>query len=173
MDEEESMTTLTTSTTKQDNSSVRLSLVINKDSSFPVTFLAHKDTAKTSWEQTACLFSWSWIPAKVRVLDETVKDIEDIETFDFIKASRKCKDKFIILKEIQNIEMIDANTVKLTLECGVEEEASLICRIEQPFFIFCAGWASLVPFMTKDKYGISCKILSEGDIIIGARTKLN
>jgi hypothetical protein len=108
----------------------------------------------------------------VRVGDEDIKKVEDIVTTDFIKASIDNDKERIVLSEIKSIAIVSDGTAKLTLKQDNEADATLVCAVDQPFFIFSAGWASLFPLLTKNNYGISCRILSMGDTIMVARTNV-
>ena len=108
----------------------------------------------------------------VRVREEEAKKVEDITTSDFITASIDSDEHSMALGEIKDIAIVNDDTARVTVKQANTEDALLTCQVDQPFFIFCAGWASLFPLLTSNKYGISCKVLSRGDIIMVARDKL-
>ena len=165
--------------TKQYCPLLTFSWVISRASSLPVTFLTDMVSTRASWEETSRQ-SVCKLPRLggfrndelVRVGEEDIKKVEDIVTTDFIKASIDNDKESIVLLEIESIGIVSENTAKLTLKQDNEADATLVCGVDQPFFIFGAGWASLFPLMTKNKYGISCRILSMGDTIMVARNKL-
>ena len=155
------------------------SCVISRASSLPVTFLTDMVTTRAILEE-ASMQSVCKLPRLggfrndelVRVWEEDIKKVEDIVTTDFIKGSIDNNKESIVLLEIKSIAIVSDNTAKLTLQKDNEADATLVCGVDQPFFIFGAGWASLFPLMTKNKYGISCSILSMGDTIMVTRNKL-
>ena len=165
--------------TKQYCPLLTFSWVISRASSLPVTFLTDMVSTRASWEETSRQ-SVCKLPRLggfrndelVRVGVEVIKKAEDIVTTDFIKASIDNDKESIVLLEIKSIDIVSDGTAKLTLKQENEADATLVCGVDQPFFIFSAGWASLFPLMTKNMYGISCRILSMGDTMVVARNKL-
>jgi hypothetical protein len=163
---------------KQYSPLLTFSWVISGASSLPVTFLTDMVTTRASGEE-AGRHSVCKSPRLggfrndelVRVGEEDIKKVEDIVTTDFIKASIDNNKESTVLMKIKGIVIVSDDTAKLILKQDNEEDATLVCGVDQPFFIFGVGWASLFPLMTKHKYGISCRIISMGDTIMVARNK--
>jgi hypothetical protein len=179
MEEDELSEKLPFPPTKQYCPLLTSSWVISIASSLPVTFLTGKVSTRTSGEE-ASRQSICKTPRLggfrndelVRVGEEDIKKVEDVVNTDFIKASIDNDKESIVLIEIKSIVIVSDGTAKLTLKQDNEADATLVCGVDQPFFIFSAGWASLFPLMTKNKHGISCRILSMGDTIMVAQNKL-
>ena len=183
MGEEESRTTPTFPPTRQSSSLVTFSLVTSQASSSPVTSPTWRVSSRTSWRETVSQPALSQnifrLPRigrfrkddLVRVREEEAKKVEDITTSDFITASIDSDSHSMALGEIWDIAIVNDNTARVTVKQANTEDALLTCQVDQPFFIFCAGWASLFPLLTRNKYGLSCKVLSRGDIIMVARDK--
>ena len=112
----------------------------------------------------------------VRVVEdggETVKEVDNLSTADFIKASNNTDDASVDLAKLVNIAL-KTHTHTATLLFTVEHDDSnitLVCDDDQPFFVFCSGWSSLCPLLTKAKYNLSCKVLSVGDICMMLRIR--
>lgn len=184
MEEEESRTTPPFPPTMQCSSLVTFSLVTSRASSSPVTSLTWRVSSRTSWRETVSQPALSQnifrLPRigrfrkddLVRLREEEAKKVEDITTSDFITASIDSDEHSMALGEIKDIAIVNDNTARVTVKQANTEDALLTCQVDQPFFIFCAGWASLFPLLTSNKYGLSCKVLSRGDIIMVARDKL-
>ena len=183
MEEEESRTTPPFPPTNQNCSLVSFSFVTSTASSSPVTAPSWRVSSRTSWRETASQPALSQnifrLPRigrfrkedLVRVREEEAKKVEDITTSDFITASIDSDEHSMALGEIKDIAIVNDNTARVTVKQTNAEDALLTCQVDQPFFIFCAGWASLFPLLTSNKYGLSCKVLSRGDIIMVARDK--
>ena len=102
---------------------------------------------------------------------EKVKKVEDLSTDDFIKASKSTDDAFADLAKLVNI-VITRNSAKLVFTIGQDDtKVTLVCDDDQPFFVFCAGWSSLSPLLTKAKYNLSSNVLSVGDICMVLRIR--
>ena len=71
----------------------------------------------------------------------------------------------------KDIEIVNTDTAKITLKQSDDDEILLVCPVDKAFFVLCSGWASIFPHLTKSMYGLSCKGLSVGDIIMVAKTK--
>ena len=78
----------------------------------------------------------------------------------------------IDLARLVKIEAEKDSTTKIVFSIGKEDtDVTLVCDDDQPFFVFCSGWASFSPSLTKDRYSLSCKLLSVGDICLVLRAK--
>ena len=107
----------------------------------------------------------------VKVIAGDNKNVEEITTSDFIRASVDSPGYSIAIGEIKEIELMNAATAKLKVKQANEEEVLMICSVDNPFFVFCSGWASLFPDLTKIMFGLTCKMLSPGDNIMVAKNK--
>ena len=104
---------------------------------------------------------------------ESWKVIQDLSTEDFIKASNNSSEYFADLaKLVQIISEKETESVKLIFAIGHDDtNITFVCDDDYPFFVFCSGWSSLSPLLTKVKYSLSCKVLSVGDICLVTRER--
>ena len=100
------------------------------------------------------------------------KSIQSLATEDFIKASN-CSDEFYIdlPKLVKIVNEKERKCTKLIFQMDGIENVTLVCDDEHPFFVFCSGWSSLSPLLTKVKYNVSCRLLSVGDICLVLRNR--
>ena len=181
MEEEETQITPHLPPTKQECSLMTWSLIINSPSTLPSTLLTSKVRTRTSWEEEKTRNKhFLQLPKSdmflnddlVTVGSEEVKKVEDVDTADFIKASFENAGYCVALGEVIDIEiMIDNPGAKIIVKQDKQEDGVLVCPVDKPFFVFCRGWASLFPLLTRHNYGLACKMLSKGDIIMVAITK--
>ena len=105
--------------------------------------------------------------------EEALRMVQNLSTEDFIKASNTddnlCVDLARLVKIVNEKE---SNLATLVFAIGKEDtDVTLVCDDGQPFFVFCSGWSSLSPSFTKDRYSLSCKVLSVGDICLVLRAR--
>ena len=99
------------------------------------------------------------------------KKIQDLTTEDFIKASKSSDDLCIDLATLVTIlAEKEGDLSKLVFRID-DTNVTLVCNDDHPFFVFCSGWSSLSPLLTKVKYSLSCKLLSMGDICLMVRER--
>ena len=101
------------------------------------------------------------------------KVVQDLSTEDFIKTSNQSSDYFADLaKLVQIIVEKETKSYKLIFTIGHDDtNVTFACDDDYPFFVFCSGWSSLSPLLTKVKYSLSCKVLSVGDICLVTRER--
>ena len=104
---------------------------------------------------------------------ESWKVVHDLSTEDFIKASNNSRDYFADLATlVQVIVEKETKSAKLIFTIGHDDtNVTFVCDDDYPFFVFCSGWSSLSPLLTKVKYSLSCKVLSVGDICLVTRER--
>ena len=173
------MSTFTPS--KQESPLFPQSLIINNSCTLSSTLLTSRVTARTSWEgkntrnmQIFHLPRLNMFQKDDLVMVESggVKKVEDVDTADFIKASFENDVYCVALGEVIDIEILIANPeAKIIVKQANQEDGVLVCPVDKPFFEFCRGWASLFPLLTKQNYGLACKMLSKGDKIMVAISK--
>ena len=102
-----------------------------------------------------------------------LKKVQDLSTEDFIKASNNSPDTYADLaKLVQIIVESETNSAKLIFTIQhVEANVTLVCDDDHPFYVFCSGWSSLSPLLTKVKYSLSCKTLTVGDFCLVLRRR--
>ena len=83
------------------------------------------------------------------------------------------RDYFTVLATlVQVIVEKETKSAKLIFTIGHDDtNVSFVCDDDHPFFVFCSGWSSLSPLLTKVKYSLSCKVLSVGDICLVTRER--
>ena len=104
---------------------------------------------------------------------ESWKVVHDLSTEDFIKASNNTSDYFADLAKLVQITVEkETKSAKLIFTIGHDDtNVTFVCDDDHPFFVFCSGWSSLSPLLTKVKYSLSCKVLSVGDICLVTRER--
>ena len=182
MEEEKIQIMSTLPPTKQECPLMTWSLIINSSCTLPsTTLLTSKVTTRTSWEEKNTRnMQLLHLPRLDMFLNDDlvmvgsgeVKKMEDVNTADFIKASFENNVYCVALGEVIDIEILIANhDAKIIVKQAKQEDGLLVCPVDKPFFVFCKGWASLFPLLTKQNYGLACKMLSKGDTIMVAITK--
>ena len=168
---------------KKNCSLVTFSWVMSSATPPTATLLTNRVNMRSSWEEARTDYSPGQniyqVPRLtrfrqdhlVKVIAGDVKNVEDITTSDFIRASVDNPGYSIDICEIKDIEIINADTAKLRVKQANEEEATMVCPVDKPLFVFCSGWASLFPDLTKTIFGLTCKVLSRGDIIMVAKNR--
>ena len=100
------------------------------------------------------------------------KSIQNLATDDFIKASNYSDEFYTDLAKLVDIVSDkERKCTKLIFQMEDNENATLVCDDDHPFFVFCSGWSSLSPLLTKVKYNVSCRLLSVGDICLVLRER--
>ena len=109
----------------------------------------------------------------VGVGEQGWKKVQDLATDDFIKASNSSDACYADLATlVQIINEKEENSAKLIFKIGHDDiNVTFVCDDGHPFFVFCSGWASLSPLLTKVKYSLSCKVLTVGDICLVLRDR--
>ena len=100
------------------------------------------------------------------------KSIQNLATDDFIKASNYSDEFYTDLaKLVKIVSEKERKCTKLIFQIEGHENITLVCDDDHPFFVFCSGWSSLSPLLTKVKYNVSCRLLSVGDICLVLRER--
>ena len=100
------------------------------------------------------------------------KSIQSLATDDFIKASNYSDEFYTDLaKLVKILSEKERKCTKLIFQMDGIENVTLVCDDDHPFFVFCSGWSSLSPLLTKVKYNVSCRLLSVGDICLVLRNR--
>ena len=181
MEEKEIRIMSTFPPTKQESPLITRSLIINNSCTLSSTILTSRVTARTSWEgENTRNMQILHLPRLDMFLNDDlvmvesgeVKKVEDVDTADFIKASFENDVYCVALGEVIDIEILSANhEARIIVKQANEEDGVLVCPWDKPFFVVCRGWASLFPLLTKQNYGLACKMLSKGDNIMVAISK--
>ena len=110
----------------------------------------------------------------IQLASGKIKNIEDLETSDFVESADLCPDVSLEHSRVMRLEPIQAaQAYLLSFNLGRSStEVTLSTSPEHPFFVFGQGWASCSPSLTLARYGLSCRQLRPGDTCVSlSRTR--
>ena len=104
----------------------------------------------------------------IQLADGTIRRVEEMRTEDFMSCVKSSTELSVDVSSVLRIDRKSGDragkTAYVTLAVGRRKDAFTVeTPLEHPFFVYYKGWSSCSPDRSRERYGLDCRRLEEGD----------